>query len=100
MLRVTVEHADTHVSLRLEGALKGPWVDELKRCWLTLVNATPKKPVRVDLTAVGFVASEGKDLITKMVDAGVQLITAGPMMKALVEEIRSQSIGTRRRRVG
>jgi len=100
MLRVTVKHDDTHITLKLEGTLKGPWVDELKRCWLDLVSTNPNKPVWVDLTAVGFVSPEGKDLIADMEDAGVELIAVGPMVRALVDEIRAHGYRIRKRRVG
>lgn len=88
MLRVTVQYADTHLTLKLEGSLKGPWVDELERCWLALANTAPHKPMRVDLNDVGFIAPEGRDLITRMADAGVELIASGPMVRAMVDEIR------------
>jgi hypothetical protein len=86
MLRVTVEYFDTHVTLKLEGKLKGSWVDELERCWQTLTSTVPNKPVRVELTSVGFVASEGRELIGKMAAAGAELIASGPMVKAIVDE--------------
>ena len=43
MLRVTVEHFDTHVALKVEGSLKGSWVDELEHCWLTVIRSVPNK---------------------------------------------------------
>lgn len=86
MLRVTVEHFDTHVVLKVEGRLKGSWVDELERCWLTVIRTVPNKAVRVELTSVSFVAPEGRELIGKMAAAGVELIASGPMVKAIVDE--------------
>jgi hypothetical protein len=86
MLRVTVEHFDTHVTLKVEGKLKGSWVDELERCWLTLTRTLPNKSVRVELTSVGFVAPEGRELIGRMAAAGAELIASGPMVKAIVDE--------------
>ena len=100
MLRVTVEYADTHTTLKVEGSLKGPWVDELKRCWVTLTSTAPRQPMCVDLTAVGFIAPEGKLLIGEMADAGVELTAAGPMIREIVDEVRAQSSHTSRHRLG
>ena len=36
MLRVAVQYFDTHITLKVEGKLKGSWVGVLERCWLTL----------------------------------------------------------------
>ena len=46
MLRVTVQYFDTHITLKVEGNLKGSWVGVLERCWLTLVCNAPDKPVK------------------------------------------------------
>lgn len=91
MLRVTVEHFETHVTLKVEGRLKGSWVDELERCWLTLTRTVPNKPVRVELDDVSFVAPEGRKLIGKMAAAGVELIASGPMVKAIVDEVCAEN---------
>jgi len=100
MLQVTVEHADAHITLKLEGKLKGPWVDELERCWLTLASTAPDKPVRVDLTGVGFIAPEGGNLIRKMAGAGVELIASGPTVDVIVNDVRAQNSHIPIRRVG
>ncbi len=94
MLRVTVEHFDTHVALKVEGSLKGSWVDELEHCWLTVIRSVPNKPVRVELTGVSFVAPEGRELIGKMAAAGVELIASGPMVKAIVDEACTENRST------
>lgn len=94
MLRVTVEHFETHIALKVEGRLKGSWVDELENCWLSVTRTVPNKPVRVDLAGVSFVAPEGRELIGKMAAAGVQLIASGPMVKAIVDEACTENRST------
>ena len=37
--------------LMLEGRVKGPWVEELRKSWLTSVNMAAGEPVSVDLSA-------------------------------------------------
>ena len=40
MLRVTTKIEEEHgrVTLKLEGKLAGPWVDEFERCWCSTVE--------------------------------------------------------------
>ena len=83
MLRITVEYADSHITLKVEGELKGPWVAELERCWKTLANTAPDKSIRVNLASVGFIAPEGRNLIRKMADAGAELIASGAMVELI-----------------
>jgi hypothetical protein len=87
MLRITVAPASDQVTFKLEGKLTGPWVGEVKRCWLTVVGADAAQSVRLDLTDVAFVAPEGQALLEEMAMAGVELVAAGTMMKALVKDV-------------
>ena len=100
MLRITVQYANTHVTLKLEGKLTGPWVRELEHCWLSLAATAPNKPVHVELDDVDFIASEGQELITRMAKTGVELLASRPMVKAIVDEIPSRTSHTLRRRTG
>ena len=39
MLRITVTTRPDGATVALEGRLAGPWVDELRACWRSLVAA-------------------------------------------------------------
>ena len=86
-MRANVVNAKNEVTLEVEGSLKGPWVLELERAWMEAARADLAKAVHVNLTAVGFVDNEGRILMEDMAKAGVKLIAAGPMMKAIVEDV-------------
>jgi outer membrane protein len=88
MLRIYIDRSPESTTLRLEGKLAGPWVNELEHCWQDVL-ATPRKSLRVDLHDVTFVAAEGKALLARMHKQGVELIAAGPMTRSIVEEIRA-----------
>jgi len=87
MLRVTtnVEEERSRVTLKLEGKLAGPWVDEFERCWC-LAHEKCKNLV-VELEGVTFIDSKGKCLLAKIHDQGAKLIGAGLMTKSIIEEI-------------
>ncbi len=84
MLKITVEDHLESVSLKLEGKLAGPWVQETERAWKACVNATAGKPVRVDLCEVTFIDCGGKKLLQQMHTQGARLCASGFLMKNIV----------------
>jgi hypothetical protein len=52
MLRITIEESTESVTLRLEGKLIGPWVEEVEQCWRKVFITLGPRTVLVDLTAV------------------------------------------------
>ncbi len=87
MLRISTHEDSTTLTLVLEGKCRGPWVEELERCWRSAVAIAPSKKVCVDLENVGFVDARSKDLLTRMCAEGVQFIATGPLMNAIVNDI-------------
>ncbi len=87
MLKITtVTNAESTV-LRLEGRLAGLWVQELDRCWNSTVGTTTNHPLIVDLSAVTYVDSDGKDLLKKMHRQGARLVASGCLTSCIVYEI-------------
>ena len=50
MLRITTTDIGEKVTLKLEGKLSGPWVEEFERCWRTSADIYKSKGLVVDLT--------------------------------------------------
>jgi anti-anti-sigma regulatory factor len=90
MLRITTHNESQAISLVVEGKLVGPWVKELEKCWESLLAAEPAKAVVVNLTAVTFVDSAGRELLTRMRRQGARLVPAGCLMNAIVAEIEAE----------
>lgn len=88
MLWVTVEYFDSHITLKIKGDLEGAGVEELERCWRLITCTAPKKPLRVELDGLGSVTPQGRVLIGRMGDAGVELIASLAGVRAMIEEIR------------
>jgi outer membrane protein TolC len=87
MLRITtkVEEKQSRATLKLEGKLAGPWVDEFEHCWrLTLEKW---KNVVVELVGVTFIDSKGKCLLAKIHGQGAKLVGTGLMTRSIIEEI-------------
>jgi outer membrane protein TolC/ABC-type transporter Mla MlaB component len=87
MLRITTTDTDEKVTLKLEGKLSGPWVEELARCWRMSSDIYNKRGLVVDLSGVTFVDAAGKKLLCSISSEGAQLIGSGLMPKSLIDEI-------------
>jgi hypothetical protein len=73
VLRITVGKTPDVVLLKLEGRVQGPWVEELRKAWVTATNLAVGEPVSVDLGGVSFVDERGRDLLLQMRKQGVAL---------------------------
>jgi len=81
MLRITVQDSPQSVELKLEGQLKGPWVEETERIWKNC-----DRPVAVvDLCDVTSVDLRGRDLLAKMYQGGADLVAYTPMMTNIID---------------
>lgn len=87
MLRITTSDIAGKITLKLEGKLSGPWVEEFERCWNTSTDIYKKKELVVDLSGVTFVDPAGKKLLCSISHEGAQLVGSGLMPKSLIDEI-------------
>jgi anti-anti-sigma regulatory factor len=87
MLRISVLNEPQATRLKLEGKLAHEWVYEAEKAWIALGGITGRVELVVDLLNVSFVDDSGHQLLADMRHAGAQLIAAGPLMSALIEEI-------------
>ena len=87
MLKITTLAKADSTALKLEGRLAGPWVQELERCWDSTVGRKVNHPLSVDLSAVTYVDSDGKDLLEKLHRQGAELIASGCLTSCIVKEI-------------
>lgn len=96
MLRITVVNNSDAATLRLEGKLSGPWVDELERTWYKVTSDTPGASVVLDLCNVTFVGPEGRKQLAWMYKQGARFKTSGCLGKGIVEEIVRDAAGAAR----
>jgi anti-anti-sigma regulatory factor len=87
MLKITTLLTAKSTVLRLEGRLAGPWVQELERCWDTTIGTPTDHPLSLDLSAVTYVDSDGKDLLKKIHQQGAKLVASGCLTRCIVNEI-------------
>jgi hypothetical protein len=90
MLKITTHVATDTTRITLEGRLAGPWINELERCWRESKHSAGAQRLIVDLTGVTFVEQEGKTLLTRMYQAGAELLATGCCMRSIVEDAKNQ----------
>ena len=90
MLKITTHVSGDSTKITLEGRLAGPWIGEFERCWREWEQSASGRRLIVDLTGVTFVEQEGKTLLTRMYQAGADLLATGCCMRSIVEDAKKQ----------
>lgn len=89
MLRITrSEHAGSVTSVKLEGKLLHPWVDEV--CGLFLATDTVPLP-RLDLSGLTFADAAGTELLQELLRRGVQVESCSGYVGELLHQIRNRT---------
>ncbi len=91
MLKVTVERGDRVTTLKLEGKLSGPWVDEAARVWCDVSGGIAAKDVIVGLSGVTFIDEEGKKLLGQMLRRGAQLRDGRLMTRYIINQLLQET---------
>jgi hypothetical protein len=89
MLRVTVNNDSGAPTIRLEGRLAGPWVQEAQYCWQRLRANDCQGIIRLDLTGVTMIDNAGKEFLAAAHESGAKLVASGCMMRAIVAQIEN-----------
>jgi ABC-type transporter Mla MlaB component len=85
VLRITwidAEGSDPNGTLKVEGKLLGPWVDELGRA--CEVSGLPQHCLRLDLAAVTFVDSIGLKLLDDLLRQGAMIVGCSDFISDLL----------------
>ncbi len=85
MLKITIDIEVKRATLKLEGRLAGPWVEELRDSWQRAES--DGRRISVVLKQVTFIDDAGRQLLAEMHRRGAVLAAEGCMTKAIVDEI-------------
>jgi anti-anti-sigma regulatory factor len=91
VLRITIQRANDVVLLKLEGSVKGPWVDELRKAWLKSAKMADGEPISVDLDAVSFIDARGRELLLRMQREGIGLKGGSGFLRQVLEGANTNS---------
>jgi ABC-type transporter Mla MlaB component len=88
MLRIHTEASPDGITLRLEGKLAQPWVDEVAKVWTAFAaQDQDKRRIQVDMEHVSFVDKHGESLLCLLLQAGCQLHGSGAYIRGVIEEL-------------
>ena len=90
MVRIYIHDEAPVTSIVVEGKLIGPWVQELEKCWETVMAAHARKSMVVDLAHVTFIDAEGRALLARMRRKGARLLSSGVLINSIVADIEAQ----------
>jgi anti-anti-sigma regulatory factor len=76
------------ITLKLEGKLIGPWVEEVTRVW-TDTAQSPRSNYVVDLRSVTFIDNTGRALLAAMSQQGAQFVASDCLTRTIIDEIQS-----------
>ena len=94
MLKVTTTNQNQTITIKLEGKLAGPWVQEVTRVWSDTAH-TPRSGYVVDLRSATFIDSPGQALLKAMSRQGAQFIAADCLTRNIVDEITKECYSLR-----
>ena len=66
MLRISVNESANGKTMKLEGKIAGPWVEEVSRTWLALTSSLGARELHVDLREVAFIDDRGRALLREI----------------------------------
>jgi anti-anti-sigma regulatory factor len=88
MLRITLDETGDELTIRLEGRIAGPWVQELRRVWAEVAAHTQTRLLSLDLCSVTYADQDGKRALREInSQAGAKLIADTPWTRYLAEEV-------------
>jgi hypothetical protein len=87
MLKITVHEDQTMDTVKLEGKIGGPWVEELERTWTALTPSLGSKKLQLDLRGVAFVDAKGRKLLREIHQkTHASFLTDSPLTKYFADE--------------
>ena len=92
MLRITVRDGEKNRTIKLEGKIGGPWVEEFERTCQSVVPTLEGKELHLDLREVGFVDAKGRGLLREIYrKTNARFLADSPLTRYFVEDAMRES---------
>jgi hypothetical protein len=87
MLRITVQDGETNQTIKLEGKIVGPWVEEFERTYQAMMPLLGSKELHLDLRGVRFVDNKGRCLLREIYrKTNARFFADSPLTRYFVED--------------
>ena len=97
MLRIVITENQTVRTLKLDGTLAGPWVEELRRTWVEVLRMQ-SKTLELDLDATVSADDAGLKLLHAMKSSNVGMRGLSPYLRRLMDGASKPNPGRDARR--
>jgi hypothetical protein len=91
MPKINVRPTAEAVTVKLEGVLVGPWVDDLERCFDQAKAMRQARALRVDLTGLTHINHDGKELLNSMQREGAVFVNEQSGKDRFLDELRRRA---------
>jgi hypothetical protein len=92
MLRITVQDGEKNQTIKLEGKIVGPWVEEFERTYQSVEPSLGAKELYLDLRGVGFVDAKGRGLLHEIYRrTNARFLADSPLTRYFVEDAMRES---------
>jgi hypothetical protein len=87
MLRITIREGAKGPTIRLEGRIVGPWVEEFSRAWHLLAPSLGSRVLHLDLRDVAFVDAKGTQLLREIYqETNASFLADSPLTRYFADE--------------
>jgi anti-anti-sigma regulatory factor len=92
MLRITIQEGARTQTIRLEGKIIGPWVEEFNRTWHSVAPSLGSKELHLDLRGVAFVDAKGRQLLRDIYQkTNASFLADSPLTRYFADDAMQQS---------
>jgi anti-anti-sigma regulatory factor len=86
--RIAVTHSTQ--TIKLEGKLIGPWVDEVRKA--SASGTVPSRRISLDLSALAFVDAAGERLLCDLIGRGMEVVACSSYVAELLRSKAEVSV--------
>lgn len=87
VLKITVDESPNEKTIRLEGKLMGPWVEQFNEVFRAIAQTLGSSRLKVDLCGLSHVSSDGRRALSQIHQAaGAEFVANTPITKYFAEE--------------
>jgi len=88
VLRISAEPGESLITMRLEGKVIGPWVEECRRAWHAIRAELGSRKLRLDVRGVTFMDGRGTALLREIHKlSGAEVLADCPLTKYFAQLI-------------
>jgi hypothetical protein len=91
-LKITTDEGPETATLRLEGRVMGPWVNEFLQAWHSLENSLGSRKLLVDLRGVTQMNADAREVLSEIHEkTGAEFLADTPLVKYFAEQARRRN---------